>query len=287
MTSKQLYSALLVLYPKAFRREYGDRMIGAFCQLRRARRRGATAFWIFIIADLVRSSLRQHVDRFRSGTQQFAVEWAITCASGAVMAALAANVLTWSFSYLYHPYLEGLTLSAWSYGALLGLGLGLVQSATLHRRFRVGLPWILTSAVAAALGLHVAVAFASVAGPVGYGIVIGSFVGGAQWLVLRTRVRRAGWWVLGSTTALSLAVASCAAAIHAMLLGLKPLSHEPKAFEPGAYRAAIAFLVRGLYGPTNGHDLMVEFAVMATCGLVIAAVTARPLSSVFARTHQC
>ncbi len=287
MTQERLYSALLVLYPKAFRREYLEQMMDAFRQLRLASRRGAIAFWIFILADLFRSLLTQHVDAFRSGTRQFAVEWAATCALGAVMTALVANALTWSFSYLYHPYLEGLVLPAWSYGALLGLGLGLVQSATLHRRFRVGLLWILTSAMATALGLHVAVAFAGVAGPVGYGIVLGGFVGGAQWLILRTRVRGAGWWVLGSTAALSLAVASCAAAIHATLRGMNPLSYEPAAFQPVAYRAAIAFLLRGLYGPTNRDDLAVEFAVMATCGLVIAAVTARPLSSVFGRRRQC
>ena len=287
MTPERLYSALLVLYPKRFRREYGGQMMDIFHELRLGRRRSAVAFWIFMIADLFRSSLKQHVDGFRFGTRPFAARWTITCVLGAVMSAFAANVLTWSFSYLYHPYLEGLALPAWSYGAFLGVGLGLVQSATLHRRFRVGFLWIFTSAVATALGLHVAVAFVGVAGPVGYGIVLGGFVGGAQWLVLRTRVRRPGWLVLGSTAALSLAVAWCAAAINATLLGMNAFSRTPPLLEPVAYRAAIAFLLRGLYGPTNGHDLAVEFAVMATCGLVIAAVTARTLSSGFARTGRC
>ena len=220
--------------------------------------------------------------RFR--VRRFALEWTGACACGSVVVALVANGLTWGFSYWYHPYLERVTLPPWSYGALLGLALGAVQGAVLHRRFHLGIVWLVASAVGSALGLEAAIAIAKIAGPVAYGIVLGCVVGGAQWAVLRTRVRQAAWWVLTSAVALSVVMLSCAVNMHTTLAGVNALSHNPLAVQPDAYGAAVTFLSRGLYGPTTSADLALEFAVMATCGLVIGALTAKPLMSSYA--HQ-
>jgi hypothetical protein len=284
MTAERLYAALLLAYPATFRREYGDGMLEAFRQLHRAHRGSGVAFWMLLLNDTARSVFSTQIDDCRTGLRRFFLEWAATCASGAIVTALLANALTFAFGYFYHPYLEGVTVPAWSYGALLGVALGVGQTTVLRTRFRLGLPWVIASGVGAAIGLEAAIATAKIAGPAGYGIVLGAIVGGVQWAVLRTRVREAAWWGLASSIALSAVMFSCAISLHTTLAGLNAISHNPLAAEPEARNAALTFLARGLYQPTTSGDLAIEFAVMAMCGLVIAVLTARPLSSIYA--HQ-
>jgi hypothetical protein len=281
MTPERVYAALLCLYPRPFRREYGDRMLDAFRQMYGARSRSRVGFWLFVLSDICRSAVFAQIETCRSGARRFALEWVGVCACGAVATTLIANALASAFSYVYHPYLEGVSLPPWSYGALLGLALGAAQSAVLHRRFHVGVAWLLVSAAGAALGLEAAIAVAKIAGPLAYGIVLGSVVGGAQWAVLRTRTRQAAWWVFASIVGLSIAMVSCAVTLHLTLQGLNPVSHNPLAVQPDAYDAAVTFLSRGLYRPVTGADLAVECAVMVTCGVIIGAFTAKPLSSLY------
>jgi hypothetical protein len=81
-------------------------------------------------------------------------------------------------------------------------------------------------------------------------------------------------------------ILSCGLALTGTLQGMNPLTNDVLAAHAPAGRVqAIGLLLRGLYGPMSWADLTVEFAVMATAGLVIGAVTARPLSSLLARTH--
>ena len=61
MTAERLYSALLRLYPPAFRREFGEAMVEAFREAYRDNRRLRGYFWLSIIVDLVRSASREHV----------------------------------------------------------------------------------------------------------------------------------------------------------------------------------------------------------------------------------
>jgi hypothetical protein len=271
------FRLLLRLYPRGFRREYGDQIVEAFREMRRAEGRTAIGFWRFVLADVCRSALRQQLEACRTGARRIVLEWIAACALGVLFTSLLANALAWSFSYLYHPYLEGRSVPAWAYGALLGLGLGLAQSVALGRRVRLGLAWMATNAAAAAIGLQIAVAVADVAGWLGTGVALGSLVGSGQWLVLRTRVRSAGWWVLGSTAALSVAALSCAAVVRTSLAGMDALIRAPAAVHPAASAAALDSLVRGLFRPTTFTDLMVELA--ATCGLAFAALTVRRRSS--------
>lgn len=278
MTAARVYSLLLRLYPASFRREYGAEMLEAFRQLHTAQPGRSTEFWRFIAIDVCRSAVSAQTDAFRSGPRRFALEWTCTCALGAIMTALLANALTSSFRYLYHPYLEGVALPAWSYGALLGIGLGAAQNLVVNRRLRLGIRWIVGSAVGTAIGLEAAIATAKIAGPLGYGIVLGGVVGGAEWAVLRTHTRHAAWWALGSVVALSTAMLSWAVTMHTTLQGLDALSYDPFKIQPEAYDAAVGFLARGLYAPSSAADLTLEFAVMLTCGLVIAALTAKPLA---------
>jgi hypothetical protein len=60
---------------------------------------------------------------------------------------------------------------------------------------------------------------------------------------------------------------------------MEALSTHPEA-TPGLY-----LLLRGLYAPTNWTEVAVGFAVMATTGLLVGAITARPIASMLARAR--
>jgi len=99
--------------------------------------------------------------------------------------------------------------------------------------------------------------------------------------VLRSRGRQAVRWVSLSTAAVSFTLMSFAVTLHTTLSGLNAIAHNPFALPAGGAGAARGFLLRGMYAPSTGGDLAIELAVMALCGLVMASVTARPLSSLY------
>src|ERR1051326_7150484 len=115
MTAGRLYAALLHLYSTEFREEYGDEMLAAFHDLRRARRRSPLRFWLFIVSDVVTSAARQHLDGQR---------WLATALLGLAATVGTARGVTALYQYFYHPYFEGTAIPALPYGATLGLVLG-------------------------------------------------------------------------------------------------------------------------------------------------------------------
>ena len=152
MTPERLYAALLRLYSKPFRDEYGAAMLDAFRDLRAASRRSPLALWRFVVADLVSSAAREQLDECRTGSRRFALRWLATCALGLIVTVLVANAVAWTFSYFYHPYFEGLTVPAWGYGACLGLVLGgtiaIGQWLLLPAQVRRARAWALASGIA-------------------------------------------------------------------------------------------------------------------------------------------
>jgi len=96
-------------------------------------------------------------------------------------------------------------------GAGIGASVGTAQWLVLRRQVSRAGWWALASAVGLAVGF--AVAFAVVEATdeseaVGFavaGMVGGASVGTAQWIILRRKVSRAGWWALASTVSLALA----------------------------------------------------------------------------------
>ena len=277
MKDERLYSALLVLYPPSFRREYGQAMIEAFRELRVANRRSTVRFWLFVSADVCRSAWREQLDACHSGMRRFFLQWVGVCTLGVGVTAILANLLNWSFSYLYHPYLESLSLSPWTYGAFLGGGLGIAQSSALRHRFRMGATWILVSAISAALGLELAVMVSDAAGTIVSGVVLGACVGSGQWLVLRTQTRRAGWWIAMSTLGLPAGVLTFGGAMHSTLAGMNPIANPVGSQAVGALR--LDALTRALHVPRSWGELLVQIALIATSGIVIGAFTARSVSS--------
>lgn len=284
MRPERVYEALLRAYPPGFRRDYGPAMVEAFSQLLQASRGSRFSFWRFVLIDLAKSACAEQIDACRTGRRRLALEWAGACACGAVATALLANLLTWTFTYLYHPFFEGVSLPPWSYGAVLGLTLGFMQSVLLRKRFQLGIAWVAATAAGTAAGLEAAISIARVAGPVAYGVVLGSVVGGAQWMVVRRRSRRSAARAVCSALAFSIVLLSVAVNLHTTFDGLNAWTRAPLSPRVESRDAVIQFLTRGLLFPANGADLAIELAVMIICGLVVAAWTFKPLRA--AHDHQ-
>lgn len=67
----------------------------------------AFQFGLFVLADSCRAAWQQHLDACRIGPRRLALKWISSCVVGAITCEVAGSAITWSFSYLYHPYLEG------------------------------------------------------------------------------------------------------------------------------------------------------------------------------------
>ena len=277
MTAEDVYKRLLTAFPERFRHEYGDGMLEAFRDLRQHSARGPLAFWLFVVGDTLRGAASERALACRGLLQSNRARWMMACAAGATACGGLGSLATWTFSYFYHPYLEGTAFVPWAYGALLGAGLGLVQALALGRRLPRRTLWIVTSACCAALGVEIAISIARVAGPIGYAVAFGSVVAGGQWIVLRGRQplgpQGAAWWVLPSAGGLSAVVMSARNTLTAALAGMEAIGNHPDS-TPGLY-----LLLRGLYAPTTWTEAAVGFAVMATIGLLVGAITAKPVSS--------
>ena len=85
-------------------------------------------------------------------------------------------------------------------GAVVGASTGTAQWLVLQRKVPQSGWWVLASTVGLAVGIAVVpVVLDAVKDGLVYGMVVaGASIGLAQWLVLRWKVSRAGWWVLAS-----------------------------------------------------------------------------------------
>jgi hypothetical protein len=157
MTSGRVYAALLRLYPRSLREEYGAEMTAAFDQLRRTTNQSSIAFWLFVAVDVARSATRAQLDECRRGPRRIALRLAVSSVAGLSATVVAAHGTNWLYGYLYHPYLEGRAIPALPYGVALGLVLGgtvgLAQRLLLPARVRRASAWALASAVAAPIAV--------------------------------------------------------------------------------------------------------------------------------------
>ena len=109
----------------------------------------------------------------------------------------------------------GLILGAFIFGASLGSMVGILQWLVLRRRVSNAGWWVLASTVGFIVGqggvevaMYVAFgypeemggmsSFTNVLGQTVVPALTGAVIGTLQWLVLRGKVSRAGWWVLAS-----------------------------------------------------------------------------------------
>jgi hypothetical protein len=142
MTADRFYAALLHLYPRPFRDEYGSEMLAAFRDLRRVRGSSPVRFWAFVLADIVSAAARERLE----GTR-----WLATALFGLLVTVATAQTVTFTYRYFYHPYFEGTSIPALPYGVVLGLVLGaavgIAQWMLFPARERRASRWALVSAV--------------------------------------------------------------------------------------------------------------------------------------------
>ena len=279
MNVQRLYKLLLLVYPKSFRLRYGEAMTDTFVDLHQHGLRTGLRFWSFVVSDTFRAAAVQHLDVWVSEEGRVAARWLLACVVGTVLCNLAGGALLWAFRYLYHPFLEGMTLLPSVYGALLGATLGGTQSLMFARRSERAI-WIVVSALSAALGLEFATTAAAVTGLLGYGLVIGATVASAQWLALRGRMQRPSAAALISAAAVSSAAVAGSVAVTRSLAGLNALG-----VPHGAERITVEMVLSGFYAPMDWRQCLVGIAATAIAGLLLGAITVRPASSLLARAH--
>jgi hypothetical protein len=271
MKREWLCAIIIRVYPASFRRQYGREITDTILALRRARSGSRFRFWIFICADACRAAIQQRVGAGRVHSR-VALNWIAACTLGAAAWKAVGTTLAWLFAYFYHPYLEGTALSPWLYGATLGAGLAVAQCLVVRQLPRA--IWIAVTAAFAAVGLEIAVLIGSMSGPIGFGTVVGVAVACGQWVVLRERFKRATWLAAVGGSVLSMMAISLGAAMNRAPLAMNALNHYATPVD----RAPLLAL-HALYAPMDWTEWTVGLVAIVTCGLVVGALTAKPISS--------
>jgi len=122
---------------------------------------------------------------------------------GQTMSEQKQGVLTFDWALLFYWMMA--TTSGWLLGWLLlpaialmtaGVGAGTLQSFVLYRRMPGTWRWILTSAIGWMAGLGIVIVLIPSGMGLLSGLVLGTAAGTAQWILLRSQVKWAGWWIL-------------------------------------------------------------------------------------------
>jgi hypothetical protein len=271
MIADCLCAIVLRLYPASFRKQYGREIVDTIRELRRVSSASPLRFWLFIGADACRAAIDLRFDAWK-GRVQAALSWIVACTLGAVAWKTIGTSLAWLFAYLYHPYLEGTALNPWVYGATLGAGLGMAQCLVVRRLPRA--LWIFVSSACAAVGVQAAVLSGALIGPLGFGTVVGLTVAGGQWVVLRERFRRASWRAAAAGSVLSLTAISLGVAANRAPLAVHALDHYATAVD-----RVPTLPVHVLYAPMDWSDWTLGLMAMAVSGLVVGAITAKPVTA--------
>jgi len=147
---------------------------------------------------------------------------------------IMATAWGWVLGWILRDYL----LQADIARLAAGIGIGALQWLVLKQRMNRAWRWILATSCGWAVGWAIALAF--IPDELGFvsGFVLGAATGMAQWLVLRREVHWAGWWIVASALAWSIA--------------LGPLSREPVVgVTPGAMTGIVLELL--LRNPRPGE----------------------------------
>jgi hypothetical protein len=141
-----------------------------------------------------------------------------------------ASTVGWIVSVIMGLFMCGLSrdlLGDWScnlaWGIVIGIGVGVMQWLVLRRRVS-GVGWWVLASAAAGYGIMQGVPFV-LSLSLSFGLLLrftgvaalgGAVTGILQWLVLRGKVSRAGWWVLASTVGWGLCMAVMVAGMEAV-----------------------------------------------------------------------
>ena len=150
MNADRFYAALLHLYPRSFREEYGQEMLAAFRELHRRRARTPVSFWMFVVGDTLRTAGAERLNTMR---------WLASAVFGLLVTTASADAVTWAYRYFYHPYFEGIAVHGLPYGIALGVvlggSIGIAQWFLFPPAERRASRWGLASAVALPIAILV------------------------------------------------------------------------------------------------------------------------------------
>lgn len=250
-----LYRLLLYLYPRRFQEEFGVEMTAVFAaRLADASEAGwwrVTAVCLRELRDLPLNAVREHWRQLtmRSDTMRTAIEkpaWQFYPA-WVVLSALSIPLafgLSWIIISLIEDVVGGTiriggetritedALFSYVFVPAVALFNGGLQFFLLRRYFpRMGL-WILATAFGWLLAITLAFLLSKIDGFLAIGrsniflfapllfLIIGGSIGLGQWWILRTHVRRAGWWIVASTVGWSMAgLVSASVSDYSLLSG--------------------------------------------------------------------
>jgi len=267
MTRHRIYEVLLRLYPRDFRREYEGELRTTFSQLCESYRGGSGRFWWRILSDVVRSSSREHLDRWTSGQPELGIRWFIACAGGTAASGLVIWLFMLAVEFFFPTRFDAdhvarnvsRNLPTGVYGTIIAAVIGAAQASVFIRSIRRRVVWIAATAAGGGAGMPIGFMFANWIGrPPGFPYVayfsgvalLGALVGLLQTLVVRPGVRQALGWIAWSSVAVVLGIAT----------GI-----------------AVSSLFR--HRPSLFVLVLVGFVVMpGVIGTVIGALTMRPLT---------
>jgi len=275
MTRESVYAFLLRLYPEAFQRQYGEEMLQTFRALSRDDNRSPFGFASFILYDVCRSLVREHLDAWASGMRDLAFHWILACS----LAALASGAAVWAFIFTVNAlfparfFADGVVkivatnLPTGVYGTLIGLVIGGGQALALRRYVHRRVRWIAGTACAGGVGFPLGFIVARLFNPLsnwigvrlfGYFagvILLGALVGLSQAWLLNRNNRSSARWVLWNALAVPagiLTATACQSVLRA--------------------------------NPTTWHGLFLGWALYPTfIGIVIGILTVRPLTTLLSR----
>ena len=282
MNAERVYAWLLLLYPRSFREEFAVEMLADFERLRASERDRPLGFWCFVIADVIRSAIRQHLERLQNSRARVVFRWLFVCLVGIATTGTVVDLVGGTFSYLYHPFLEGLDIRSvvGGYGLCLGAGLGITQSIVLRYRWRFALAWVAVSGAAASAGLLVVASFAMMRQPLGFaesGIVLGGTVGVGQWMLVRLQAGYDRRWAFATVFVLATAAVTFGAAIQSTFAGVNPLAIAPLVTTAEPYRDLLDVVIRTLQQIRTWAVIAVAFIAMTIAGIVIGSLALKPI----------
>ena len=147
----------------------------------------------------------------------FLIKWVVVSAGGMFVGLFTGFLLISFISSLLSSIIHvelGERLTFLVFGMIIGIGIGILQWLVLKRRVSRTGWWVLTN-IAACCGIFLIgfegwsesfESFSTIMSWIWIVTVGGAVTGILQWLVLRRRVSRAGWWVLLSTVGWVLSV---------------------------------------------------------------------------------
>ena len=277
MTRETIFASLIRLYPKPFRREYGEQMLDTYRELSVDSRRSPLRFWSFVFRDTARSVVRERADAWTHEMRRLGMNWIAACSLGALASGLAIALFMLAVRLLFPPYFDAnrighdvaSNLPSGVYGALIGLVIGGAQALALRHDWRRAVQWTLATSLAAGMGFSLGwvVAHAIDFRVAGFGLprltgyfggvlFLGLLVGAIQSLLLKKPARSAATWILSNAIAIPVGI--------------------------GMVAACEFFLFRA--NPRTSQGLLVVFAVYpAAIGFVMGVITVRPLTTLLAR----